>query len=206
MAEPGDTAITWATYHAALRDGGPRPLLLRALALGEPWPAGTVAVDLGCGTGGDTLELLNRGFEVVAVDAEAGALARVAERAAGSGGSDRLRTVQASFEALPALPAAGLVYAALSLPFCAPDHFDAMWGRVRAAVAPGGTLAVHLFGRHDSWATSRAATMTFHDRAGIDGLLDGLELRAIDELDQDGPAVSGPKHWHVFDVIARRPG
>ena len=36
-------------------------------------------------------------------------------------------------------------------------------------------------------------------------LVDGLELLALDEEDQDGDSFLGPKHWHVFDVIARRP-
>ena len=29
-----------------------------------------------------------------------------------------------------------------------------------------------------------------------------MDVRVFDERDEDGQAVSGPKHWHVFDVIA----
>jgi hypothetical protein len=48
--------------------------------------------------------------------------------------------------------------------------------------------------------------MTFHARADVDVLLRGFEIRRVDEEDEDGQAVSGPKHWHVFHVIATRQG
>jgi hypothetical protein len=31
-----------------------------------------------------------------------------------------------------------------------------------------------------------------------------MEVVSFNEEDEDGQADSGPKHWHVFDVIARR--
>jgi len=33
----------------------------------------------------------------------------------------------------------------------------------------------------------------------------GLEVIAIDEEDADGSSFVGDKHWHVFDIVARRP-
>jgi hypothetical protein len=36
-------------------------------------------------------------------------------------------------------------------------------------------------------------------------LFHGLEVLHFHVEDEDGAALSGPKHWHVFDVIARRP-
>ena len=47
--------------------------------------------------------------------------------------------------------------------------------------------------------------MRFIDVDGVRGLVDGLELLALDEEDRDGDSFLGPKHWHVFDVIARQP-
>ena len=47
--------------------------------------------------------------------------------------------------------------------------------------------------------------MTFVDRSTLLTMLDGLEILDLAEEDADGPAFSGPKHWHVFDVVARRP-
>jgi hypothetical protein len=62
---------------------------------------------------------------------------------------------------------------------------------------------VNIFGVRDTWATE--PSMTFVDRDEVGRLIDGLELVDLREEDADGPAFSGPKHWHPFDVIARRP-
>lgn len=45
--------------------------------------------------------------------------------------------------------------------------------------------------------------MTFHDADAARALFDGLELECFVE-EEDGEAFEGPKHWHVFHVIAKR--
>ena len=47
--------------------------------------------------------------------------------------------------------------------------------------------------------------MSFLDLEAVKSLADGLEVIAIDEEDSDGDSFLGPKHWHVFDLIARKP-
>lgn len=37
----------------------------------------------------------------------------------------------------------------------------------------------------------------------VEGLVRGLEVVELTERSERGPAFSGPKHWHVFTVIAR---
>ena len=68
-------------YFAAAGDV-PRDTLLRALELheAEGRSPGT-AVDLGCGGGRDALELLRRGWRVLAVDAEPAAIDLILGRA-----------------------------------------------------------------------------------------------------------------------------
>ncbi|QDW62231.1 hypothetical protein [Oerskovia sp. KBS0722] len=46
---------------------------------------------------------------------------------------------------------------------------------------------------------------TFLTRPAAEALLDGLDVIAFREEDEDGESFSGPKHWHVFDVLARAP-
>ncbi len=48
--------------------------------------------------------------------------------------------------------------------------------------------------------------MNIADRAAIAALTDGLGILVLDESDSDGESFSGPKHWHVFDLVVRRPG
>lgn len=191
------SAIAWEDYYRAVEGRAPRPLFVEALGLTQR-PG--VGVDLGCGDGTETLALLAAGWTVVAVDAAPEGVERlsaaVPEAAAG-----RLTTLVAPFRQLE-LPEADFVYAGLSLPFCDPGDFGEAWRRITAAVRPGGVLAVHLFGPRDTWANT--PDMTFHTREDVNALLGGFEIRRLDEQDEEGQAVSGPKHWHVFHVIATR--
>lgn len=70
----------WATYYAKLRERPPRRTLLTALDHFGPAAAGSLAVDLGCGDGRDVIEMLRRGWRVVAVDAEPEALKQLQAR------------------------------------------------------------------------------------------------------------------------------
>ena len=47
--------------------------------------------------------------------------------------------------------------------------------------------------------------MTFCARHQVEVLLGGLDILRLEETEQDGHAFSGPKHWHTFDILARKP-
>lgn len=190
----------WAGYHARGLQRGPRPLLLRACGLLGAG-GGRIAVDLGCGSGTDALALLARGWAVTAVDRDEAGLALLRERVpAASAGRV---TITCGGFADVALPPADLVHAGFSLPFCAPGDFAAVWAGIRQALLPGGVFAGQLFGPRDSWAAS--PRMSFHGAQQVSQLLDGTDVLHLSESEWDGQAASGAKHWHVFDVIFRRP-
>ena len=209
--------LSWDEYNAHQADRAPRPLLGLAVrawrdgtsSAGTTGPVGSgtaerrpVAVDLGCGEGIETTALLDAGWEVHAVDAEAAALARLADRT-GAVHRDRLTVQHRSFAQLSTLPPADLVHSSYALPYCAPAHFGPLWTAVRDCLRPGGVLALQLFGDRDSAAPDPG--MTFHTRAEAEALLDGLQIVHWDEEDAMGTSYTGPKHWHVFHVVARRP-
>ena len=73
---------------------------------------------------------------------------------------------------------------------------------MRAALRPGGVLAVDLFGERDDWAGTEG---TYLARAEVDSLLEGLEVLDLSEEERDGRSFAGPKHWHTFRILARRP-
>ena len=100
------------------------------------------------------------------------------------------------------LSTAELVHASLSLPFCPPEHFDVFWAKIVESVKSGGLFAGQLFGVRDSWATQ--SRMTFHTEEQVRKMLEEFKIEYFHERDEDGEAVSGPKHWHVFTVIARK--
>jgi SAM-dependent methyltransferase len=157
------------------------------------------AVDLGCGQGRDTIAMLERGWRVLAIDAEREAIERLRSRA---GDEPRLETRVASF-ADAEWPEADLVNAGYALPFCPPAQFDGVWARVAASVRPGGRFSGQLFGERDEWAAD--PELTFVTRDDALRRLAGFELERFDEEDADGQTALGDaKHWHVFHVIARR--
>jgi tellurite methyltransferase len=64
----------WAEYHQKSVGLGPRPLLLHAIEL---FSEQGHAVDLGAGTGRDSVFLLSRGWTVLAIDTQQLALDRL---------------------------------------------------------------------------------------------------------------------------------
>jgi len=118
-----------------------------------------------------------------------------------AGSAAQIRIVRASY-AEAVFPRAHLIHAGYSLPFCDPGQFPALWSRIRGALTPGGIFAGQLFGVRDSWAAD--PTMTFHDSDQVSSLLDGLEILQLHETERDGEASSGPKHWHIYDILAQK--
>jgi tellurite methyltransferase len=185
----------WARYYDAA-GAEPRETLLTAL---EGFAAPGVAVDLGCGTGRDTLELLRRGWRVVAIDSEPEAIKRLRAKV---GDEERLQTQVARYEDA-ALPSCDLVNASWSLPFCAAEVFGVVWERTVDSLRPGGRFCGQLFGERDEWSTED--DMTFHTRAQAEALFNLFQLERFDEVEEDGKTALGkPKHWHVFNVVARK--
>src|SRR5690606_20978049 len=126
----------------------------------------------------DSLELLRRGWQVTAVDADPEALECLRQQTP-TGHLPRLRLNQQRFECCD-LPRVELINAAFSLPFCEPSGFPALWLKITRALAPGGVFCGHLFGPNDDWNNGR---LCIHDRTQVEGLLDGwqcLELRSLE--------------------------
>jgi hypothetical protein len=145
------------------------------------------------------MEMLRRGWSVLAIDGEAEAIERLRERASGI---PALETQVASFEAAT-WPEVDLLNAGFSLPFCSPASFDGVWERIRASLREGGRFSGHFFGDRDGWVGEKE--LTFHTRDQALGLLAGLDLERFEEEETDGRTALGePKHWHIFHVIARR--
>ncbi|EWT02506.1 hypothetical protein N865_05330 [Intrasporangium oryzae NRRL B-24470] len=187
----------WSAYNEAQLGREPRELCRAVVAQAGPG-RGRLAVDLGCGSGVETRALLNSGWRVIAVDSEPSTPARLASQI---GSAEGLEIRVQSFQELD-LGRVDLVHAAYALPFIDPTDFPSVWQRLRDALNPGGWLAVDLFGDRDEWAETEG--MTFLNRSQVGELLEGLDVVRLDEEDEDGCAFTGPKHWHVFHVLARQ--
>ena len=192
---------SWGEYYEATSGRPPRRTLLTALAGFAGGGEDRFAVDLGCGDGRDTIELLRRGWSVLAIDAEPEALVRLKARA-DLPPAARLQTLTARFEDA-AWPVADLVNASFALPLCPSERFPELWRRIVASLKPGGAFAGQLYGERDSWFGRPG--MTFHDRAAALRLLEGLDVALFEEEESDGVTPRGKaKHWHIFHIVVRR--
>jgi SAM-dependent methyltransferase len=218
-AAPDDDGRSWsaadtARFVAATAARPPRPLLVQALSLLPEGPPGRLAIDLGCGAGTESLELLRRGWRVLATDAFAEAIESVRRRAETEGVAERLAAERVDFEAIAggALPiepsGAALVHAGFSLPFCPAAHFPALWSWVERALAPQGLFAGQLFGPAEPIVLDApAGSATSHSVDAVKALLETFDTLHFEEVDRAGHNAYGePKHWHVMHVVARKRG
>ncbi len=180
----------WATTTMAAEAFGDHPT-------GEP----RFAVDLGCGAGRDTRELLRRGWRVLATDMTPEGvetlrhLTPVEDRA-------RLETAISTLQDFE-IPACDLVNANLILPFQPADDFEATWARILAALPIGGRFSGMLFGDRDQAAGDPG--MTCPAPAVIRGYLDGFDVEHWSEKEEDGETALGePHHFHLVEIVAVR--
>lgn len=196
------TDADWIEYYRRNAGRAPRRLLTDAVSFtSEPG----LALDLGSGDGTETLWLLERDWSVFAVDREPAAVALLKDHVT-TNSTHQLRVEQADLATFH-VPAADLILAGNTLPFLTRHQFHNTWGRLREALPPRGILAVNLFGNHDSWASgdSQVQGMSFHTHQDVNTLLDGLEILQLEEHEFDGGSGRGTKHWHRFDIIAKKP-
>lgn len=197
-----DKSASWAAYYQQLRDRPPRRTLLAALDSFGATPSDALAVDLGCGDGRDVIEMLRRGWRVIAVDAEPEALRQLRTRPLPPGAD--LTPVHARLEEVPIPLGVHLVNSSFAMPLCEPDSFRRTWARIREALPAGGRFSGQWYGPRDSWAGRPG--MTFVSRDEATALLEGLDLEMFEEEEADGVTPRGnAKHWHIFHIVARKP-
>ncbi len=197
-----DETPDWAAYYRHTVGRDPRPLFAKGMthvraAGADPGQA----VEVGFGDGTETLALLAEGWRVLAIDAAAQAEEVLRSRVPVDT-ADRVDVRIAPAQAVD-LPAFDLLYAGYALSFLAPADFRRFWADARAALRPGGFVVVNVFGVRDTWAGDEF--MTFVSSDDVAKMLAGLEVVDLAEEDADGDSFNGPKHWHVFDIVARRP-
>ncbi len=194
----------WSAYYSAVDGRPPRDTLLVALERFEAEQSATqsrFAVDLGCGEGRDTVELLKRGWRVLAIDGEKEAIARLLSRSGIH--SERLETQVIRFEEISLPKQVDLVNASFSLPFCPPEHFPSLWENIVSSLRSGGRFCGQLFGDRDSWAIY--TSMNHHTREQVEVLLRPFEVEVFEEEDHPGKTALGEeKHWHIFQLVARK--
>ncbi|MGF1539744.1 MAG: class I SAM-dependent methyltransferase [Pleurocapsa sp.] len=186
----------WKAYYDAVKDRPPRKTILTALA-GFDKPG--VAIDLGCGDGRDTVEMLRQNWTVLAIDKEPEAIARLLARPHFN--TLQLTTQIVSFEQLQFPKSVDLINASFSLPFCSLDAFPTLWNQIYHSLLPGGRFSGHLFGDRDSWKESKLIN-TFR-RLQVETLLKPYAIELLEEEEHLGTTPLGEeRYWHIFHIVA----
>ncbi len=193
----------WKAYYDAVANRAPRKTILTALAA---FKQPGVAIDLGCGDGRDTVEILRQNWAVLAIDKEPEAIQRL--RACPIVNRDRLATQIISFEQLQLPQLVDLINASFSLPFCSPDDFPYLWNQIYNSLVPGGRFCGHLFGDRDSWKNSKLKnsklinTFTLQQ---VETLLQPYAIELLEEEEHPGKTPLGEdRYWHIFHIVARK--
>jgi len=194
-----DERVDWPEFIRRTLNIPPRRMVVKALDYFGDFTG--FAVELGCGSGIDTIKLVECGWKVYAVDSLSDGFENIMAKLPGDK-KDYVECVQAVFEDMD-IPEADLVYSSFSIPFCRPESFESFWGKIVGAIKPGGRFAGNLFGEKDEW--SQMPGVTFVTRDQIDELFRDFEIEYLREQHQEGQSVlTETKMWHLFEIVARK--
>lgn len=202
----------WENYYKKANGKPARATTLKALKkllesggdLSSEW-----ALDLGCGAGQDTFEILKY-MNVVAVDQEKSGLDFVKAHYATSPGilADKLLLMEASFSD-PKTTASFwepskyiLINASFSLPFCPREHFDDLWDKIKNSLKSKGIFSGQFFGPRHSWVYQKRKS--FFSEEEILEKLKGFNVEINSEETDEKDASGEMVHWHIFHVIAQK--
>jgi tellurite methyltransferase len=194
---------TFEQYYEAVQGRPPRKTLLFALDKFDAEPADhhRLAVDLGCGDGRDTVEILRRGWKVLAMDKETDAIARLVQRT--DLNPTHLQTQVACLDSFGFPEQVDLVNASFCLQFCPVEQFPTFWKKVVNALVSGGRFSGQLIGNRDSW--NQYSNMSCYSLEQVKDFFKDFEFDLFEEEEHPGKtALEEEKHWHIFQIVARK--
>ena len=155
------------------------------------------AIDLGCGSGNETVYMVKSGIKVLAIDRQLNQdfiLNRLSDSE-----KQLISFKESSFEDVE-LPRTNLLTAFFSIPFCNPDNFDELWNKIYNSIEDNGYFVGQLFGDRDAWNVVDSIN-TFP----IDKVKEYLKKFKIIKLEEvEYVRESDNKKWHFYDIIAQK--
>ena len=155
------------------------------------------AIDLGCGSGNETVYMIKKGIKVTSIDKELNKnyiLNRLSmeER-------KLLRLHQESFENIE-LPKTELIVAIFSIFFCNPKEFDKLWDKIYNALEEDGYFVGQLLGDRDDW--NKEESINTFSIEQVKGYLKKYEIIKLQEREYIREIDN--KKWHFYDIVAKK--
>ena len=160
-----------------------------------------VALDLGCGSGRDSIELLKNGWKVISIDStntEDFIKNKLADNEI-----ENFKFIQGKFENIN-LEKNDLTIAYFSLQFCEKSKFQDLWKNIENSIKKNGFFMGNFLGNNDSWKRLKKPLIFFSKEEVLE-LFKDFKIIKFEEIERDGKTGLGiMKHWHIYNVIAKK--
>ena len=155
------------------------------------------AIDLGCGSGNETVYMIKNGIKVLAIDRQLNQdfiLNRLSDNE-----KKMISFKESSFEDVE-LPNTKLLTAFFSIPFCNPNNFDELWTKIYNSIEDNGYFVGQLFGDRDAWNVVESINTFSIDK--VKEYLKNYNIIKLEEIEY--VRKSDNKKWHFYDIIAQK--
>lgn len=155
------------------------------------------AIDLGCGSGNETVYMVKNGIKVLAIDRQLNQdfiLNRLSDSE-----KQLISFKESSFEDVE-LPKTKLLTAFFSIPFCNPNNFDELWTKIYNSIEDNGYFVGQLFGDRDAWNVVESINTFSIDK--VKEYLKNYNIIKLEEIEY--VRKSDNKKWHFYDIIAQK--
>ena len=160
------------------------------------------AIDLGCGAGRDTVYLIKNGWKVLAIDKENSK--EYIDLKLNEEERKNFKFQCQDFENIK-LEKVKLIVANFSIPFCSKDKFKDLWNSITQNIIQNGYFVGNFFGLKDSWADNKNKKIFLSKDEVLKLFESSFEIIDFQEIEKDGEtALNGVKHWHIYNIIARK--
>ena len=190
----------WEKYYGKTVSEKPSKILIKFFEMGLDKNLNNKnAIDLGCGSGNDTIYLLKKGYNVTCIDKEEQVIDIIKNRIQNT---SKLEFVIDEFEKVK-LKKTSLIIANLSIFFCNPKYFNEFCNQITDNISQGGYFVGNFLGKEDDWSNDN--NKTFVDAKKIYEIFKDFEIVFLKELKFNKNTVKGNmKFWHIYQVIARK--
>lgn len=155
------------------------------------------AIDLGCGSGNETVYMIKNGIKVLAIDRQLNQdfiLNRLSDSE-----KQLISFKESSFEDVE-LPKTKLLTSFFSIPFCNPNNFDELWTKIYNSIEDNGYFVGQLFGDRDAWNVVESINTFSIDK--VKEYLKNYNIIKLEEIEY--VRESDNKKWHFYDIIAQK--
>lgn len=194
--------VDWLNYFNNPKLLPPRSHLIEAHQFLGHFAKERIAVDCGCGTGRDTLFLLEQGYQVYAFDIDLSSLQVLSEHPL-TAATPKLEIQHCSFADYH-FPRAHLINASACLFLSARDDLPHLWHAIEQSLYSGGIFCGHFLGQEEQDQDNSLPVITL-PRSELEQMFANYYIVSWKEKREYSAQLTGEKRsWLVHTVIAMK--